>query len=116
MLDEDSDKADESLRVPSFSLHLFQLMPAIPGDNPFFDESDLDSDMPPLASANIMLPEYVDSISSSNMSESESNEDYKEHTPLILNGLLQANLKNSHYVLEMAIVSELAKQICRYLF
>ncbi|PBK85258.1 hypothetical protein ARMGADRAFT_1087710 [Armillaria gallica] len=40
------------------------------------------------AKANIMLPEYMDSISSSDMSESESEEDNEEHVPLILNDLL----------------------------
>ncbi|SJL18085.1 uncharacterized protein ARMOST_21657 [Armillaria ostoyae] len=57
------------------------------------------------AKTNIMLPEYVDSISSSDMSESESDEDYEEHTPLKLSDLLWANLKNSHYVLETVHLS-----------
>lgn len=43
---------------------------------------------PILLQAKIMLPEYMDSISSSDMSESESSEDDEEHAPLILNNLL----------------------------
>ncbi|PBK90361.1 hypothetical protein ARMGADRAFT_1082643 [Armillaria gallica] len=53
------------------------------------------------AKASIMLLEYTDSIYSSETSKSESDEDDEEHAPLILNDLLQANIKNSHYAVEM---------------
>ncbi|KAK0239387.1 hypothetical protein EDD85DRAFT_787678 [Armillaria nabsnona] len=55
--------------------------------------------------ASVMLPEYTDSIYSSDTSESESDEDDEEHAPLILNDLLWANIKNSHYVVETVRLS-----------
>ncbi len=60
---------------------------------------------PALSQANIVLPEYVDSISSSDMSESKSNEDNEEHAPLILNDLLRINFKNLHYAVETVRLS-----------
>ncbi|PBK85963.1 hypothetical protein ARMGADRAFT_1035944 [Armillaria gallica] len=50
--------------------------------------------------ANVMLPEFTDSVYSSDMSKSESDKEDKEHAPLILDDLLRANIKNSHYVVE----------------
>ncbi|SJL17806.1 uncharacterized protein ARMOST_21368 [Armillaria ostoyae] len=57
------------------------------------------------AKASVTLPACEDSISSSDTSESESDDDEEEHAPLILNDLLRANLKNSHYVVETVRLS-----------